>query len=832
MTDEQERLMSLFNEALSKGSAEERDAFLTAACAGDEALRGQVKALLEANAQAPDFLGEPIRVVSSEQSLDEVPGTVIGRYKLLELIGEGGFGRVYMAEQVEPVRRKVALKIIKLGMDTREVVARFEAERQALALMDHPNIAQVHDEGSTPSGRPYFVMELVKGIPITEYCDQQNQPTAERLELFRKVCHAVQHAHQKGVIHRDLKPSNILVTEADGEALPKIIDFGVAKAIGQPLTDKTLFTPFEQMIGTPAYMSPEQAGLGSLDLDTRTDIYALGVLLYELLTGTTPVQRETLHQAALDEVRRIIRETEPPKPSTRLQTLGVKLTEVARHRHAEPSVLAKLVRGDLDWIVMKALEKDRRWRYDTADALAQDLERHLRHEPVSASPPSQTYRVAKFVRRHRMGVAMAVVVSVAVLVGLTLALVGFNQARRQRDRALEAEKQAAVDAATAKAVNEFLQQDLLAQADPENEPDRDLKLRTLLDRAAAKIEGRFTNQPLVEASVRLTLGQTYLGLGEAKAAEPHLRRAVELRTKALGPEHPETLKAMEWLGRLELELGSYEQAKLLRQFVSLAAIGDDRASESYEEAKRFLQGLWETERRVLGADHTNTLETQHTLAAAFFRRNRTNKAVGLLREVLEKQRRLLGPEHPSVLTTMSSLATLYSSSDQFSKAAEMDEELLAVTRRLKGAESPRTLNLMHNLANNYRVLGRQLDALPLLQSVVETSRRVLGTNHPSTLLAMNDLGQVFGELYFGASLRRAVFMEGLHRGMSLACFANQLVVALLVVRRRGRRGRWRHQQLPSLRRGGTQPARQHYECDLGARCRVRLPVVARCAPEP
>jgi len=289
----------------------------------------------------------------------ELPGTMIGRYKLLEKIGEGGFGVVFMAEQVEPVQRKVALKIIKAGMDTKEVIARFEAERQAIALMDHPNIARALDAGATEAGRPYFVMELVRGIPITDYCDQKQLATRERLQLFIKVCQAVQHAHQKGVIHRDLKPSNVLVTEHDGEPVPKVIDFGVAKALGQKLTAKTLFTGFNHMIGTPAYMSPEQAALSGLDIDTRADIYSLGVLLYELLTSVTPFDTETFREAALDEVRRMIRETEPPKPSTRLQTLGEKLTDVAKQRRIEPAALGRLIRGDLDWIVMKCLEKDR-----------------------------------------------------------------------------------------------------------------------------------------------------------------------------------------------------------------------------------------------------------------------------------------------------------------------------------------------------------------------------------------------------------------------------------------------------------------------------------------
>src|SRR5215510_13948919 len=339
-------------------------------------------------------------IPAQSDTLTERTGMKIGRYRLLQQIGEGGFGVVFMAEQQEPVQRKVALKIIKAGMDTREVIARFEAERQALALMDHPNIAQVLDGGATTSGRPYFVMELVRGIPITDYCDQANLGTRERLELFIKVCRAIQHAHQKGVIHRDLKPGNVLVTLHDGEPIPKVIDFGVAKALGQKLTEKTLFTRFEQMIGTPAYMSPEQAALGGLDIDTRSDIYSLGVLLYELLTGVTPLDEETLRQGALDEIRRMIRETDPPKPSTRLLTLGGRLAEVAKRRHAEPSALSHLIRGDLDWITMKALEKDRLRRYETVNGLAVDIERHLQNEPIAARPPSKFYRAHRWIRRN------------------------------------------------------------------------------------------------------------------------------------------------------------------------------------------------------------------------------------------------------------------------------------------------------------------------------------------------------------------------------------------------------------------------------------------------
>jgi eukaryotic-like serine/threonine-protein kinase len=441
----------IFAEALRLTNPAERTAYLARACAGDPALHKNIESLLHAHERAGQFLQPTVLLPEAGVALER-PGTMIGRYKLLEQIGEGGFGVVYMAEQTEPVQRKVALKIIKPGMDTRQVVARFEAERQALALMDHPNIAKVLDAGATEAGRPYFVMELVRGIPITDYCDQKALSTTERLRLFIQVCHAVQHAHQKGIIHRDLKPSNVMVTLHDGEPVPKVIDFGVAKALGQKLTAKTLFTSFAQMLGTPAYMSPEQAELSGLDIDTRSDVYSLGVLLYELLTGVTPFDKETLAKAALDEVRRILRETEPPKPSTRLQTLGNKLEDVAKHRQAEPTALSRLVRGDLDWIVMKCLEKDRTRRYETADGLALDIERHLDSEPVLARPPTAAYQLMKFARRHQAGLAVASAIvgllSVGVVVSTWLAVRAIRAEARQstllkqkEEALLEAERQ-------------------------------------------------------------------------------------------------------------------------------------------------------------------------------------------------------------------------------------------------------------------------------------------------------------------------------------------------------------------------------------------------------
>ncbi len=392
-------LETIFFAALAKHAPAERSAYLNEACAGNDELRASVERMLAAQSAAGSFLERPAiaddATAQFEQPITERPGTVIGPYKLLQQIGEGGMGVVFMAEQTLPIQRTVALKIIKPGMDTRQVIARFEAERQALAMMDHPNIAKVLDAGTTESGRPYFVMELVKGVPITKYCDDKHLPLRARLELLLPVCQAVQHAHQKGLIHRDIKPSNVLVAEYDDKAVPKIIDFGVAKATAQKLTDRTMFTEFGQVVGTIEYMSPEQAKLNQLDIDTRSDIYSLGVLLYELLTGSTPFERKRLQEAAFDEMLRIIREEEPPIPSTRLSTTEG-LPNIAANRSLEPKRLTGLVKGELDWVVMKALEKDRNRRYDTANDFAADIQRYLHNETVLACPVSAMYRFRKF----------------------------------------------------------------------------------------------------------------------------------------------------------------------------------------------------------------------------------------------------------------------------------------------------------------------------------------------------------------------------------------------------------------------------------------------------
>ncbi len=532
MSDDAVNIESVFSAALALTDAAERTAYLDDACGGNAELREKVGALLKAHSEAGGFLRESAHDSSSKLPWESVPGEDpgdrIGRYKLLQLIGEGGFGSVYMAEQEEPVRRKVALKIIKLGMDTKQVIGRFEAERQALALMEHPNIAKVIDAGATETGRPYFVMELVKGIPITEYCDTNALSTVERIRLFIPVCQAVQHAHQKGIIHRDIKPSNVMVTLHDGAPVPKVIDFGIAKATTRRLTEKTVFTEFRQFIGTPEYMSPEQAELSGLDIDTRSDIYSLGVLLYELLAGATPFDAKALRGAAFGEIQRIIREEEPAKPSTRFSHLGTASVAIAMNHHSDPNSLARELRGDLDWITMKCLQKDRTRRYSAAAELAADIERHLVHEPVVAGPPGATYRVRKFVRRNRMLVVCVVTVFV-VLVAAAVVSAWFavqatqakqlaeaqrTEARRQAAAATRAQQEAEHQAAVAGAVVDFLNKDLLAAVDPRSARGREVTVREVVAKASDAITGRFKDAPLVEASTRTMLGEVCWHLGE------------------------------------------------------------------------------------------------------------------------------------------------------------------------------------------------------------------------------------------------------------------------------------------------------------------------------
>jgi len=442
MNETEQKALPIFMAALGMNSLEEREQYVDDKCGDDSELRTRVEELLAAQEQSDDFL---IPEWMEDDDILEGPGTIIGHYKLLEEIGEGGFGVVFMADQIEPIRRRVALKVVKPGMDSRQVVARFEAERQAVAMMDHPNIAHVYDAGTTDSGRPYFVMELVPGMPITEYCDNAKLTREERIELFIPVCEAIQHAHQKGVIHRDIKPSNILITLHDGKPVPKVIDFGTAKALHQPLTNRTMFTSYGSFVGTPQYMSPEQAEMSGLDIDTRADIYSLGVLLYELLTGTTPFEAEQLRTMAFDKMMHMIREEDPPKPSTRVSCLGERVMDVALRRKLDPKALRRSLQGDLDWIVMKALEKDRKRRYETASALAMDLRRHLSTEPIVARPPSKFYEFQKTVRRHKVGFAATALIIIVLFAGVVVSTWQAHLAQVAQQQA-EANEQLAITA--------------------------------------------------------------------------------------------------------------------------------------------------------------------------------------------------------------------------------------------------------------------------------------------------------------------------------------------------------------------------------------------------
>jgi serine/threonine-protein kinase len=665
---------AIFTAALELAAADQRAAYLDEACVGNAELRRKVEDLVSAHVRAGNYLDQAAAAWKAHlptqdyQPVAERPGTVLGPYKLLEQIGEGGMGLVYMAEQTQPVRRRVALKLLKPGLDTRQVVARFEAERQALALMDHPHIAHVFDAGTTAAGRPYFVMELVRGVPITDFCDQRRLPTRQRLELFVTVCQAVQHAHQKGIIHRDLKPANVLVTLHDTVAVPKVIDFGIAKAIGQPLTERTLFTHFAQMIGTPLYMSPEQAEMNGLDVDTRSDVYSLGVLLYELLTGTTPFEGKALRKAGLDEMRRLIREQEPPTPSQRLHTLDAQAcSTVSERRGVDSRRLGQLLRGELDWIVMRSLEKDRDRRYESASALAADVQRYLSDEAVAACPPSAGYRLRKYVRRNRRALATAGIVAVALVVATVVSTwqaVDVNAARKLADERLanekEARREASTEAAIARAVNDFLQGDLLGQvmSVPEfseaSAGTPHLTVREALDRAAAKIGDRFRDQPLVEAAIRMTIGTAYYRLywsGNGLAV-PHLERALELRRDHLGPDHPDTLASMESLAAAYLFVDRHREAIDLRQ-------------------RRVESG-----KATLGPDHPLTLEFTHSLAWAYQHAGQWDISVPLWEQLLDKRRMIFGPTHPATLGSMHWLAMNYTEVGRFQESMALHAKVL------------------------------------------------------------------------------------------------------------------------------------------------------------
>ncbi len=696
----------------------------------------------------------------------------VGPYRILRKVGEGGMGVVYEAEQEVPVRRTVALKLIKWGMDTKEVLARFDSERQALALMNHPNIARVYDAGATAEGRPYFAMEYVQGIPITEYCDKHRLAIRDRLKLFVDVCEGVQHAHQKGIIHRDIKPSNILVSTQDDERIPKIIDFGVAKAISQRLTEHTAYTELGQVIGTPEYMSPEQAEMTNLDIDTRTDVYSLGVLLYELLSGHQPFDAKELRRAGMAEIQRKLRHEEPPRPSSRI-TSGVEDSTVsATNRRADVRALGRAIAGDLDWITMKAIEKDRVRRYETAHALALDVLRHLNDQPVLAGPPSGFYRARKMFRRHRTSIVAAAAVVLALIagvVGTSWALLRAVRAERQAaSEAVEARRQTAI----AEAVNGFLNNDLLAAAAPSaaRGQGKDVTMRQALDVAAERIDrasqgtGRFASEPLVEAAIRIAIGSTYQALGEYAAAEPHLRRAVELRRGALGAEHQETVRAVNQLANLHWRQGRLDEAEpLFREAyeVTRRRLGDDhedtmayemnlanvlRARGRFQEAEPLYEHNLETRLRVLGADHPGTLDTMGNLANHYQETGRYDKAEALHRRALDGRRRVQGPKAPGTISEMNNLGNDLSLLARYEEAGILMRETLALKIELYGAGHPTTLNSVDNLAILNEVLGHDAEAEALHRQALEGRIRALGPDHARTLESSERLAGVLVNL--------------------------------------------------------------------------------------
>jgi len=740
----------------------ERDAILEEECRGDTDLRRRLLDMIAAaeSERAPSNAPAAGRGDGSPAAGPmEAAGTRLGPYKLMEKIGEGGFGSVFLAEQEAPVQRKVAIKIIKLGMDTRQVVARFEQEQQALAMMEHPNIAKVLDAGATDRGRPYFVMDLVRGLPLTQYCDKNKLTTRERLELFLPVCDAIQHAHQKGIIHRDIKPSNILVTLSDGKPVPKVIDFGIAKATGPRLTEKTVYTEFRQVIGTPAYMSPEQIDMSGLDIDTRSDLYGLGVLLYELLTGTTPYDNEDLDRAGFGEIQRIIRDVEPPRPSTRLRTLGEEGTKVAVRRRTEPKKLEHLIRGDLDWIVMKALEKDRTRRYATASDFAADIQHHLCGEPVEAAPPSRTYRLRKFVRRRRGLVVAVASVVLAVLAGLAATGIALVQARRAYESEREARSAEALHRKRAERITDFLQ-GMFASIDPEQAQGRDVTVKSVLDDAAARLDSGFADEPEVEAWLRHTFGETYFQLGRYRESKEQFLRAADLRARTVGPEHRETLGdrfgaavAMLQLGELDGAVRALDETLEAQSRVLGARDPDTLQTRSVLGHTKQLLGdnegaladyrvVLADQTDVLGAGHKTTLETMCSVADVLQEMGRLDEAEGTARRLVSAANEAQGPDGAQTLIGKSILVAVLNDLGRFEEAEPLGREVLAAKTRIYGPDHSETLMTANVLATTLENLNRFDEACDLLRHAADASAASLGEEHSTTLTYLANLARV------------------------------------------------------------------------------------------
>jgi len=651
-------------------------------------------------------------------------------------------GQVWLAEQKQPVRRRVAIKLIKAGMDTREVVARFESERQALALMDHPAIAKVFDAGSTPEGRPYFAMEYVAGMPITAYCDKRRLTMRQRLELFILVCDGVQHAHQKAIIHRDLKPSNILVSEINGKPMPRIIDFGVAKATSQKLSAGTMYTRVGAMVGTVGYMSPEQADSAGEDIDTRTDVYSLGVVLYEVLVGALPLD---LKKLAYDEVLRRLRDQDAPRPSTMLRMLGESSAVTAKNRGVDPPTLARQLRGDPDAITLKALEKDRKRRYASASDLAEDIGRYLRNEPVAAQPPSASYRARKYLRRHRLGVAMAGA-------GLLL-LVGFAVAQAVELRRISGERD------RADRISQFMTK-MFKVSNPSQARGNAVTAREILDKASSDIDTGLKDDPELQAKMMFTMAQTYEGLGLYPQTQSLLERALAIQQRTLGPRNPETLRTMTLLAECVGYQGHYAEEEKLAQssldldrkvlgpknrdtllaanMVGIALYSQGR----FPEAEKVLTEVLDLERQVLGPENRNTLVTATNLAYVLMKEGKLPESEKLYREALEIQRRTIGSDAPETLTTMSYLGMIANAGGHYAEAEKLQREALDTQQRVLGPQHSDTLTSMMFLARTIAKEGRYAEAEKLDREALQRSERAFGSEAELTLYAANELAKV------------------------------------------------------------------------------------------
>ena len=716
---EWEKIKELFGAALERDPSD-RDAFLQAACGTDLSLRQEVESLIRAHQSSSNLWQHPFRPQPSENT----EGRSIGPYQLLKRIGEGGMGQVWLAQQTSPLQRQVALKLIRWGMYDDTLLHRFHAERQSLAVMDHPSIAKVFDAGTTPEGQPYFVMEYVDGVPITEYCDQKKLKIRERLELFIKVCEGVQHAHQKAIIHRDLKPPNILVVEVDGRPVPRIIDFGLAKATNAGMAGESLHTQIGCLVGTPGYISPEQCDPTKADVDTRTDVYSLGMVLYVLLAGGLPFDATEWKKKPFDEMLRYIREQDPPRPSTKISTGGNTSTATAAARSTELGQLVSALRDDLDWITMKAVEKDRTRRYGTPSELAADITRYLKNDPVIARPASVSYRVQKYVHRHRYAVA-----GVAVLVVLLLAFaiaqnIQLRRITRERDRADR--------------IAEFMT-GIFKASDP-NEKVGTITAQELLDKAAKDIDTGLSKDRELQASMMHVIGRAYMYQGLYSRAQSVFERGINASTSAGLQESREAMNTMHDLAWALLQQGHVAEAEALER------------------------KLMDMQRRVLGADHPDTIATESELGFTLCQEGNCAEGVRLNQDVLDKQKRSLGPEAFYTLVTMDNLAIMLAGNHRLEEAEKLQQESLDIHLRVFGPENLSTINAMINLGEFQRDLGRIEDAKKQLNKALELEGRIFGPNQPETAVTKYDLATVLvrnGQIEEALSLLRQAVDHGL-----------------------------------------------------------------------